>query len=73
MLETQTNKNKRREWLRRYIPAEIIATTFALVAAWAVYAHTQSFVAATAAGWTAEGISFYGYFVIVELTQNSKV
>jgi len=71
-MDTQSRRNKRREWLRRYIPAEIIATAFALVAAWAVYAHTQSFVAATAAGWTAEGISFYGYFVTVELVQNGK-
>lgn len=65
-------KEKRREWLRRYVPAEVLATTLALAAAWAVYAHTHSYAAATAAGWVGEGIGFYGYFITLELLTNHK-
>jgi len=71
-MDTQNRRNRRREWLRRYIPAEIIATAFALVSAWVVYTQSHSFVTATAAGWLGEGIGFYGYFVTLELVQNSK-
>ena len=63
---------KRKEWLRRYVPAEILGTAIALIGAWAVYAHTHSFIAATAVGWVGEGIGFYGYFITLELAANSQ-
>jgi hypothetical protein len=69
---SQSLSNKRREWLRRYIPAEILGTITALIGAWVVYAHTHSYVAATTSGWVGEGIGFYGYFIILELLANSK-
>lgn len=65
-------KSKRKEWLRRYVPAEVLGTITALIGAWVVYAHTGSFVAATAAGWFGEGVGFYGYFITSELVQNAK-
>jgi hypothetical protein len=65
-------KEKRKEWLRRYVPAEILGTVLALAAAWTTYAQTNSFVAATAAGWAGEGIGFYGYFVTSELPVSAK-
>lgn len=65
-------KEKTREWLRRYIPAEILGTIFALAAAWLVYSRTHSFIAATAAGWTGEGLGFYGYFIVSELLFNAR-
>ena len=65
-------KIKTREWLKRYIPAEILGTIFALIAALAVYNHTHSYLAAAAAGWVGEGIGFYGYFVTTELLLNGK-
>lgn len=71
-MDKQNLRSKRKEWLRRYVPAEIIGTTLALIGAWVVYAHTHSFVAATAFGWIGEGIGFYGYFIIVELAATSK-
>ncbi len=64
--------SKRREWLRRYVPAEILGTITALSGAWLVFIHTHSFLAATGAGWFSEGIGFYGYFVISELISNSR-
>lgn len=65
-------RNKTREWLNRYIPAEILGTIGALIAAWAVYGQTHSYIAAAAAGWVGEGVGFYGYFVTTELLLNSK-
>lgn len=65
-------RNKTREWLNRYIPAEVLGTTIALIAAWVVYGHTHSYIVAAAAGWVGEGIGFYGYFVTSELLQNGK-
>ncbi len=63
---------KTREWLNRYIPAEVLATALALTAAWLVYGHTHSYIAAAAAGWIGEGLGFYGYFVTAELIKNHR-
>lgn len=68
----QKLKQKTKEWARRYIPAEILGTAGALIAAWIVYVHTHSYVAAAAAGWIGEGIGFYGYFVSTELLLNAR-
>lgn len=75
---TQSNMNhiklkgKTQEWLNRYIPAEILGTTGALIAAWVVYSHTHSYIAGAASGWVGEGIGFYGYFVTAELLVSSR-
>ena len=66
-------RRKVTEWLHRYIPAEVLGTTAALIAAWAVYSHTHSFVGAAAAGWTGEGIGFYGYFIVTELLHGGRL
>ena len=63
---------KTQEWLRRYIPAEVLGTLGALIAAWSVYGHTHSYIAAAASGWVGEGIGFYGYFVTTELVLNHR-
>ncbi|HET8708905.1 MAG TPA: hypothetical protein VFL85_01345 [Candidatus Saccharimonadales bacterium] len=65
-------KRKANEWLRRYLIAEILGTLGALVAAWVVFSHTHSYVAAAASGWIGEGIGFYGYFVCKELFIHAK-
>jgi hypothetical protein len=64
--------SKTREWLRRYIPAEVLGTIAALSAAWAVYAHTHSYIIAAGSGWVGEGIGFYGYFIVTELLSSAK-
>lgn len=71
-MDQRSPAEKRKEWLRRYIPAEILGTTTALAGAWIAYAHTNSFVVATASGWVGEGIGFYGYFIALELATNAK-
>jgi hypothetical protein len=65
-------KSKTREWLNRYIRAEVLGTIGALIAAWVVYGHTHSYIAAAASGWVGEGIGFYGYFIAAELLLNSR-
>lgn len=65
-------RSKTREWLNRYVPAEVLGTTGALIAAWVVYGQTHSYIAAAAAGWVGEGIGFYGYFITTELLLNGK-
>ena len=49
-MSDQKLKSKTKEWVRRYIPAEILGTIGALVAAWVVYGHTHSYIAAAASG-----------------------
>lgn len=66
------SKSKLREWLRRYIPAEVLGTITALVPAWVAYGHTHSFVAGAAAGWVGEGVGFYGYFIVAELLSGAS-
>jgi hypothetical protein len=63
---------KTKEWLRRYIPAEILGTAFALIAASLVFSHNHSYVLAAGAGWLGEGIGFYGYFISTELFLNNQ-
>jgi hypothetical protein len=63
---------KTKEWAKRYIPAEILGTVGALLAAWVVYGHTHSYIVAAASGWIGEGICFYGYFISTELLLNAK-
>jgi hypothetical protein len=64
--------NKTKEWAKRYIPAEVLGTIGALIAAWLVYSHTHSYVAAAGSGWLGEGMGFYGYFITAELLFNNQ-
>ena len=71
-MHSQKVKAKTKEWLRRYIPAEILGTLLSLTAAWIVYDHTHSFAIAAASGWVGEGLGFYGYFITTELLLSAK-
>ena len=71
-MTAQEFKTRIKEWAKRYIPAELLGTTGALVAAWVTYSQTHSYVAAAASGWTGEAVCFYGYFIITELLLHSK-
>lgn len=69
-MNVEAKVSRKKEWLKRYIPAEILGTFIALIGAWSTYAHSHSYIAATATGWIGEGIGFYGYFITIELLQN---
>lgn len=65
-------KRKFKEWLRRYVIAELLGTAVAVCFAYITFLHTHSYVKAAAAGFVGEGIGFYGYFVASELLQSGK-
>lgn len=71
-MNSQRLNDKTREWARRYIPAEVLGTVGALIAAWSVYSHTHSYLGAAASGWIGEGVGFYGYFIATELLLNNQ-
>jgi hypothetical protein len=66
-MDKSSFKSKRKEWLRRYIPAEILGTATALTAALITFNATHSYAAAALAGWVFEGLGFFGYFITIEL------
>jgi hypothetical protein len=61
---------KLKEWLQRYVPAELLGTLIALIFAWVAYAKTRSYIVATGAGLVGEGIGFYGFIITKELWTN---
>jgi hypothetical protein len=62
--------HKAREWLSRYLPAEIIATITALAGAFAVHQFSGSLVLAAIGGTIGENIGYYGYFVVQETARH---
>ena len=66
------NRRKVREWLERYIPAEILGTLVASIAAWSAFSRTHSYLIAAGSGWAGEGVGFYGYFIVAELVRSSQ-
>jgi hypothetical protein len=49
------------EWLRRYLPLEILGTATALIGAWLASLLTPSHVALAFAGTWGENLGYYGY------------
>ena len=69
---TSAIKSKLKEWLKRYVPAEVLGTIIALILAVLTYNQTHSYGLAAAAGWVGEGIGFFGYFITIELLFHAK-
>jgi len=63
-------RRKVREWLLRYLPAEIIATVGALSGAGAAYVLSDSLAVAAIAGTIGENVGYYGYFAVREVTRH---
>lgn len=63
---------KLREWLRRYLPAEIIGTVTAVAGAFIGFNATGSYVIGAIAGTIGENIGYYGYFVVRESLRHYK-
>jgi len=57
---------KLREWVGRYLPAEILGTLTALAAAWTAHAASGSLVSAAIAGTIGEGLAYYGCIALRE-------
>ena len=71
-MATAKLSQKLREWLRRYLPAEVIATVTAIAGAAAAHHLTGSLVAAAVAGTISENIGYYGYFAITETARHYR-
>jgi hypothetical protein len=63
---------KAREWLLRYVPAEIVATVTALLGAFIAHNISGSLATAAITGTICENIGYYGYFGIREVTTHYK-
>lgn len=60
-------RRKLREWVGRYLPAEILGTVTALAAAWTVHAASDSLISAAVAGTIGEGLGYYGCMAVREV------
>jgi hypothetical protein len=60
-------------WVRRYLPAELVATPSALLCAWGAGAWTGSTVAAAVAGAWGESLGFYGLMLARELRRRGRL
>lgn len=72
MMDTPKARRKFKEWLSRYLLAELLGTFIASGFAYASFVHTHSYVLGAGAGFIGEGIGFYGYFITSELLINAK-
>jgi hypothetical protein len=57
---------KLREWVGRYLPAEVLGTVIALAAAWTVHAASGSLISAAVAGTVGESLGYYGCMAVRE-------
>jgi hypothetical protein len=60
-------RRKLREWVRRYLPAEIIGTLTALAAALTVHAVSGSLISAAIAGTIGESLGYDGCIAVHEV------
>jgi hypothetical protein len=60
-------RRKLREWVGRYLPAEVLGTVTALAAAWTVHAVSGSLISAAVAGTIGESLGYYGCMVVREV------
>jgi len=65
-------KNKIKEWLRRYLLAEILSTVLALATAWIIHRTTGDNVLAAFGGSAMASISFYGIIAFNDVRKNLK-
>jgi hypothetical protein len=59
-------RRKLREWVGRYLPAEILGTVTALATAWTVHAASDSLISAAVAATIGESLGYYGFMVVRE-------
>jgi len=72
MTRISKRSQKFKEWFRRYMIAEILGTVISLIFAYVTFTKSHSYLAAAASGFVGEGIGFFGYFLVTELTRNAR-
>jgi len=65
-------KNKIKEWLRRYLLAEILSTVLSLATAWIIHRTTGDNVIAAFGGSAMASISFYGIIAYSDVRKSLK-
>ncbi len=65
-------KNKIREWIKRYLTAEILSTLLSLGTAWLIHRTTQDNVLAAFVGSAMASISFYGIIAYSDVRKSLK-
>ena len=65
-------KNKIKEWIRRYLLAEILSTALSLATAWVIYRTTGDNVLAAFGGSAMASISFYGIIAYNDVRKSLK-
>lgn len=65
-------KSKAKEWLRRYLPAEVLGTITALASAGITFSLSESYALSGFAGTMGENVGYYGYFITIEFIEHHK-
>ena len=60
-------KQKAKEWLKRYLPAEILSIIVTLACAWAADALTHNGVTTAFAGTLGGNIAYFGYILVSDI------
>ncbi|MFC5269860.1 hypothetical protein [Adhaeribacter terreus] len=65
-------KHKVKEWLKRYLPAEILSVVATLLAASLTFKYTQSGIKTALAATWAGNLFYFGYILILDVWQTYK-
>jgi hypothetical protein len=65
-------KAKIREWIKRYVPAEILSFIVTLIAAVLTFSYTQNQIAAALAGTWGGNVGFFGYILALDIFRSIK-
>jgi len=68
--ETPAWRGRLREWLRRYLPAELLGTATALIGGLIAYEATGSLATAAIVASLSECVGYYGYFSLLEIRRH---
>ncbi|UBF28095.1 hypothetical protein K9N68_09510 [Kovacikia minuta CCNUW1] len=65
-------QQKLKEWIQRYLPAEIIGTITALISAGMIHSITHSYFAAAIAGTWGENAGYYSFILFQEIRSSRR-
>lgn len=60
-------KSKVKEWIKRYLPAEILSVIVTMVSAWITFETTKSNVTTALVGTWAGNIAYFGYILVSDM------
>ncbi len=69
----QSRQSRIKEWLQRYLPAEILSVILTLVSAGVVSYFTQNPVKTALAGTWGGNLAYFGYILVADIMHTKKV